>query len=372
MNKGTITTIDTSNKSALKHFVSLERKLLKNYPKYISELDDDVIKLFNGKSLMFKDMEFALFIASREGAEVARCAAIINKKFQDQKQPGAGFIGFFAAAENCGDEVNALITQAESWLKERGVSKIIAPSNGGAPQSMGFLATGYDEDPMFPFPWHPEYYQAYIENLDYKPAYPLWYYEINFSNKKYQEARLRYTNNPVAAIRPISKNDWDKDIELLVDLLNKTFVNEWEFTSLDYGGAKEFFGPMKSVLDPQQIQFAEVEGKPVGFCMALPDLTPLFRTLNGSIGLFDFPKLLFKTKKFQRAGILGIGVLDEYRGKGISKAIALKVYGFHESLGLQSSLYYPVNESNKESRGFAESIGGEGRVMYKVYSKILN
>lgn len=372
MSESIITTIDASNKSALKRFVSLERKLLKNYSLYISEIDGDVIKLFNGKSKMFKDMEFALFIVSKEGEDVGRCAAIINKRFQAEKQPGSGFIGFFAAAKDCSGEVGELFKAAEKWLKEKGVTKIIAPSNGGAPQSMGFLATGYDEDPMFPFPWHPPYYQAYIESLNYKPAYPLWYYEINFSSKKYQEAKQRYGNNHSDNIRSISKKNWDKDIATLIGLLNKTFLNEWEFTALGNAVAKEFFGPMKSILDPRQIQFAEVDGKPVGFCLALPDLTPLFRSFKGSVGLFDIPKLLFMTKKFKRGGILGIGVLDEYRGKGISKTLAFKVYGFHESLGLKTSLYYPVNESNKESRGFAESIGGEGRMMYMVYDKILN
>jgi GNAT superfamily N-acetyltransferase len=83
-------------------------------------------------------------------------------------------------------------------------------------------------------------------------------------------------------------------------------------------------------------------------------------------------KLLTRANKFNRAGILGIGVSKEFRGKGLSKAIAIKLYGYHESLGLKSSLYYPVNESNTDSRGFAESIGGKGRLMYQVYLKELS
>jgi hypothetical protein len=58
--------------------------------------------------------------------------------------------------------------------------------------------------------------------------------------------------------------------------------------------------------------------------------------------------------------------------KGLSKAIAMKLYGYHEALGLKSSLYYPVNESNMDSRGFAESIGGTGRLMHQVYDKLLH
>ncbi len=43
----------------------------------------------------------------------------------------------------------------------------------------------------------------------------------------------------------------------------------------------------------------------------------------------------------------------------------------HVVLRLKSSMYYPVNERNVDSRGFAESIGGKGRLMCQVYDKNL-
>ena len=119
MSATTVSRIDPSDKSSLKRFVSLERKLMSRYPKYISEIDDDVIKMLTRKSLMAKEMEFGLFIVSKAGADVGRCAAIINKKFQAQKQAGAGFIGYFAAAEHCAQEVAEMVRQAENWLKEK-------------------------------------------------------------------------------------------------------------------------------------------------------------------------------------------------------------------------------------------------------------
>lgn len=367
----TVSMVDPANKPALKRFISLERKLMKDHPRYISEIDDDVAKFLTRKTLMAKGMELGLFVVSRSGEDVGRCAAIINKRFQAQKQPGSGFVGFFAAAEGCEREVAEMVRQAEDWLKERGVTKVIAPANGGAPNSMGFLVTGFDEDPMFPFPWTPPYYPAYIESLNYQPAYPLWYYEVDFNSDKYKAAKQHYTNYDAAVIRPVSKKNWDKDIETLTDLLNETFAHEWEFARVSHAEMKEFFGPMKSILAPQQLLIAEVGGKPAGFCFALPDLTPLFRTFNGKVGLVAIFKLMTRASKFKRAGILGIGVTNEYKGKGLSKAIAIKLYGYHEELGLKSSLYYPVNESNMDSRGFAESIGGKGRLMYQVYDKVI-
>ena len=373
MNTGNVTTINLADKSALKRFISLERKLMKDYPLYISELDNDVAKFLTRKTLMAKEMEFGLFVVSKSGQDVGRCAAIINKKFQEQKQANTGFIGFFAAAENCRQEVAEMVGQAEAWLQQRGVTKVIAPANGGAPNAMGFLVTGFDEDPMFPFPWNPPYYKNYIESLNYQSTYPMWYYEVDFTSEKYKSAKQRYVNYDAAVIRSVSKNNWDKDIQIVTDMLNETFIHEWEFTRVSHAEMKEFMAPMKEALAPQQILIAEVDGKPAGFCLAMPDLTPLFRSFKGKVGLAAIFKLLTgAAKKFKRAGILGIGVTDERRGKGLAKAIAMKMYDYHESLGLNSSFYYPVNESNMDSRGFAESIGGKGRLMYQVYDKTLS
>jgi GNAT superfamily N-acetyltransferase len=373
MSNENVTSINPSDKSALKRFISLERKLMKGYPYFISEIDDDVAKMLTRKTLMSKEMEFGLFIVSKQGQDVGRCAAIINKKFQAQKQANAGFIGFFAAADNCEKEVAELITQAEGWLKDRGVSKVIAPANGGAPNAMGFLVAGFDEDPMFPFPWNPPYYNKYIKSLNYQPAYPMWYYVVDFSSEKYKAAKSRYANYDKAVIRPASKKHWDKDIEIVTDMINETFVHEWEFAKVSHAEMKEFMAPMKDALAPEQILIAEVNGKPAGFCLAMPDLTPLFRTFNGKVGLIAIFKLITgAARKFNRAGILGIGVIEAYKGNGLAKAILMKMYGYHESLGLKSSLAYPINESNLNSRGFAESAGGTGQLMYQVYSKVLS
>ena len=55
---------------------------MKNYPLYISEIDDDVAKMLTRKTLMFKGMEIGLFIVSKSGEDVGRCAAIIKKSFR--------------------------------------------------------------------------------------------------------------------------------------------------------------------------------------------------------------------------------------------------------------------------------------------------
>ena len=370
MTQISIEVVDVKNKTALKRFVALERRLLQAFPKYISEIDSDVIKLFNGTDMTFRQMHFCLFIATANGNDVARCAAIINPQFQAEKQPGASFIGFFAAAAGQKEAVDEMIAAAENWLRQQGATHILAPGNGGAPQALGVLVNRYDEDPMFPFPWHPPYYKTYWEQLHYKAAYPLWYYEIDLHSEAYQAAAANRPQ-PVVHFRTISKKNWNNDIATLTHLLNETFVEEWEFTQADPAAMQSFFGPMKSLLEAEQISFVESHGRAVGFCFAMPDLTPLFRSFQGKIGLLSILKLLTQGKKYHRAGILGIGVINEFKGLGISKAMALQVLSFYKQKGLRTAMYYPVNESNTASRKLAESLGGKGVETYRVYSKTI-
>ena len=38
-------------------------------------------------------------------------------------------------------------------------------------------------------------------------------------------------------------------------------------------------------------------------------------------------------------------------------------------MGLRDSFYYPVNDVNVKSRGLAESLGGQGRILHHCFDK---
>ena len=47
MNEIQITAIDPSDKAVLKRFIALERELLKDFPLYISDIDQDVAMMLS-------------------------------------------------------------------------------------------------------------------------------------------------------------------------------------------------------------------------------------------------------------------------------------------------------------------------------------
>jgi predicted acetyltransferase len=89
------------------------------------------------------------------------------------------------------------------------------------------------------------------------------------------------------------------------------------------------------------------------------------------MGPLQIIRLLLRARRFDRAGLIAIGVRDSHRGKHIGQTLAATLYRRYEELGLKRAFYYPVNDHNLASRRFAEAFGGEGRVLYHAYDKPL-
>jgi GNAT superfamily N-acetyltransferase len=361
--------VSVSDEPAVKHFVQLERRFVGSNALFYSEPDADITRALSGRSSFFTDMEHALFVASDNGVECARCAALINRRYQRAKNEAVGAIGYFAASPNSLACVRSMLERAEAWLTERGVTRIVAPFNGAGILGAGVRTEAFDEPPMFPFAWHPPHYSDYLREAGYTPTYPLWYYTIDFSSDAYRAMTRKVDEGHSSTIRPINKKRWDEDLEIFRNLFNETFRDEWEFHPMESDELHEFFDPMKPILDPRQMLIGEVGGVPVGWCLGMPDWSPLFRSFRGKVGPLQIIKLMLRSGRYQRAGLLGIGVLQDYRSTGLAHALAVALYRRYEERGLREALYYPVNGANARSRKFAESMGGRGRLMYHCYDK---
>jgi GNAT superfamily N-acetyltransferase len=372
MSSGDVREITASDKAAVTRFVCLERQFVGSNALFYSESDADIVKALSGRSSFFTEMEHALFVASDNGVDRARCAALINRRYQKAKNEAVGAIGYFAASPDSLAQVRSMLERAEAWLRGRGVTRIVAPFNGAAILGAGVRTEAFDQAPMFPFAWHPPYYSDYLKNAGYTPTYPLWYYTIDFASDAYRAMTRRVdAGGRSFTIRPIDKKKWNEDLEIFRKLFNETFRDEWEFHPMRSDELHEFFDPMKSILDPRQMLIGEVGGVPVGWCLGMPDWSPLFRSFKGKVGPLQILRLIFRSGHYQRGGLLGIGVRQEYRSTGLAQALAVALYRRYEERGLREALYYPVNEANVRSRKFAESMGGHGRILYHGYDKSL-
>ena len=84
-----------------RRFVRLERELQRGEPAFVPTIDADEDKFLSGGTSFNGGIDHTLFTASN-GDDAARCAAFVNRRYQEQHQEPVGFIGHFAAAPGCG------------------------------------------------------------------------------------------------------------------------------------------------------------------------------------------------------------------------------------------------------------------------------
>ncbi|MGH2954190.1 MAG: GNAT family N-acetyltransferase [Solirubrobacterales bacterium] len=359
------------SKRERRRFVALEQELFGSEPLFVPEIESDVDKRLAGRSPFYEEIEHTLFLAG-DGRDLARCAAFLNRRWQRDKGEDAGFIGYFAAApEAATGEVGEMLAAAEGWLAERGARRVIAPFNGATFHGMSTQTDAFDEEPVFPFPWQPPHYPALLEAAGYRPTYPFWIFEIDLGSERYRATSRRALADARCEVRPLDKKRWDAEVEALRSIFNETFRDEWEFHAMTSAEFREFFDQLKPVLDRRQFLFAEVDGEVAGFCFGLPDWTPMFRSFGGRMGPLQIVRFMLRARRFDRAGLISIGVRDSQRGKHIGHTLAATLYRRYEELGLARAFYYPVNDANLASRRFAESFGGRGRILYTAYDKPL-
>lgn len=365
--------VDPADRRALNRFVALERKLWGHEPMYWSELDADLVKRFRGQSAFNREMDHALWvIVDHSGNHVGRAVGYVNSRWQRQRDLAAGFIGNFCfAPASPPDRVAELFGAVEAWLAERGCTHVICGIDGTGALGMGVLTADHEASPMYPIRWHPPEYARLIESAGYQPIRRYWTYLVHFDDDRYQAAVRRALRETDYDVRSVDRRRWKDDVELIRHLFNETFVDEWEMNEYTREEFIEVWGTMRWLFDPRAFLIAEIDGEPAGFCLGLPDITPLVRSFHGRFGAIEVARMVRGIKKVGRHGVFVAGVRDRFRGRGIAQTLTSRILNHYEQLGMGSALLYWVDDENMASRGLCESLGAEGGIKLHCYQKTL-
>jgi RimJ/RimL family protein N-acetyltransferase len=366
-----VSRVDPSDRRSLKRFVTLERQLWGHSPLYWSEFDADLTRRLRNRSAFNRGMDHALFVLRDDtGHPVGRAVGYVNRRWQQQRHWEAGFIGNFCFAPGSrAGEVAELLGATETWLAAQGCSDAICGIDGTGALGMGVLVEGNDASPMYPVRWHPPEYAALIEAAGYEPVRRYWVYRTTFDDERYRTSSAQALQDPACAVRPVDRRHWRRDLELVRSLFNETFADEWEMNQYSREEFAETWGAMKWFLDTKAFLIGEVDGEPAGFCLGLPDMTPLIRSCRGRLGPLDLVRIVRGVRRAERYGLFVAAVREPFRGQGVAQTMAARILRHYEQLGATSALLYWVDDQNVASRRLCEWLGATGRIELHCYGK---
>jgi len=164
-----ITPVDS--KSDIEAFVDFGFAINANDPNYAPNLHGEEISKFTpGKNPFFEHARCQLFLARRGGKVVGRISAHIDElalaqPVEQGMGPGTGNWGALETED--AEVAAALIARAEDWLREQGMTRVLAPMNLSVWEEPGLLVLSHDHPPMVMMGHQSARYQPWIEGAGY-------------------------------------------------------------------------------------------------------------------------------------------------------------------------------------------------------------
>jgi GNAT superfamily N-acetyltransferase len=377
-----------SSKADRAAFVDLAYRLNAADPNWVPNLRSEEISKFTpGKNPFFEHAKVQLFLARRDGRIVGRISAHIDELALKQPVeqgmgPGTGNWGGIEAEDE--DTARALIARAEDWLREQGMTRVVAPMNLSVWEEPGIQTLGHDHPPMVMMAHHNAAYQGWIERSGYNLAKTLRTFDIDVRHEYpplIQRVISSGEKNARIRIREVELKHFDRDAAIICDILNDAWSDNWGFVpftpkEIEYTGKA-----LKPLVQPSLIRIAEYDGEPVAFMMTLPDLNGVqmkVNNRNGKPSIFGLIKLLLWLRKPKPADMRVplMGVRKKLQSSRLASQLAFMMIEYIRRASIakfdakRAEIGW-VLEDNQGMVAIADAINSKVNREYAVYDKVL-
>ena len=283
---------------------------------------------------------FRPVVVREHGEILARALAMMDAGYNEYWHQRLGHVVYFEALPNTRQAVKLMMDDACEWLEQQGAE---AARAGFGLLEFPFVLDDYESLPPSMCRFNPAYYHCLLKDAGFESEKG-W---VDFKIEVTPELIDRYKNATEGARRagfeivPVGQLPAAQRERDFMATFNETFKAHWGFTPFLPGQVPIFLdaGPDTSLLVYQS-------GLPVGVLLVTPEHTTDAVLKPGR-----------RLDESEKLNILGIGVRESARGKGIN--IAMAGYSFLELVkqGAKYLSYTLVLDDNWPSRRTAEKLG---------------
>lgn len=319
-----------------------------------------------------------MFLARRDGKPVGRILVSDDPNYNREQNANVGCFGMFESIDDPA-VAHALLDAASDWLRARGRTQILGPIDYSTNYTCGLLIDGFDTPPRVLMNHNPPWYLDLLESWGLtkaKDLYSFWFTDELKLQTRWLRLAERFAKRGNVTIRPFRLNDAEAEIANCKRIYNEAWKRNWGFVRMTDAEFAEFAHGLMDWMPPELMLLAEVDGKVAGLAMTLPDFHEAMKPLNGRIfrwglplGLWEFKR---NCKKIRTGRLIALGVLDEYRRRGITELLILNTlingtkYGKFEAAELGWTL-----EDNDLINRAIEASGGKHYKTYRILERTI-
>lgn len=357
----------------LHRFVLFPWKLYRGDRNWIPPLIGDTKNMLRpAKHPFHQHADVALFLARRDADLAGRIAAIVNHRHNEFHEEKTGFFGFFESIDDP-TVSGALLETAARWVGERGMDRLRGPASFSTNEECAMLVDGFDSPPYLMMPYNPPYYPHLLEAAGFTKAKDLvaYHYLHDAIPDRLLRAADGIARRENVSVRSINLRRFQDEIERFTAVYNQAWEKNWGFVPMTNEEIAHMAKELRPAVNPDLILFLEKDSQPIGFAMGLPDMNQALRHANGRLFPFGLLKILYHARKIRMARVLVLGILKEYRGKGLDILLYIQLIKNAVRHGFHGGEFSWILEENTAIRRPLEKLGGKVYKTYRFYERPL-
>jgi hypothetical protein len=323
--------VAVEDEKGMEDFLRLPWRLYRDDPNWVPPILDfqrDFLDPRTGPFFEFGEAQY--FLAYQSGQPVGRISSQINRLHNQHHDPQDGFFGFF----ECVPDVKvaaALFDAAAAWLGQRGKKRLIGPLNFSVYDEMGLLVDGFDTMPAIFQTHNPPYYVDLLMELGFTKVLD-WYAlkitqrDIDFS--RWERRLEKILQGQGLIFTKYHPEELERRAHEVYTLFNEAWNRNWGHVPVTDRQFNKFFHDIKPLLRPELINLILDGDRLVAFGIAIPDINPLVKKLDGRLTGWGKLRLWYEARfrAYKKARGLILGVLQPYQNRRLHHALILRTY----------------------------------------------
>lgn len=361
----------------IEEFIRFPFKLYRDDPYWVPPLLSERRDFLNARHNPFFDhSEVALWLARRNGQAVGTISSHIDHLHNQTHEDRTGMFGFFETIPDY-DVAQALLSTAHNWLRDHGMTAMRGPLSFSQNHEVGLLIEGDPGPPMVMMPYNPPHYNDFVQRYGLKKAMDVYAYVADLaqfngdpSGLPEKLARVNAMAKKRVGITTRSPNlkQFDRELQRAKVVYNKAWVKNWGFVPMTDREVNKMAGDLKQVLDPRLCVFVESGEETVGISVCVPDINQVLAHLGGRLFPIGWLKALWLGRKVNAARLILMGVIEDYRGRGIEAILMYETVRAAIESGYTGIEFSWILETNEMMNRIVGHIGGPyGARRYRTY-----